>query len=288
MKPALFLTSAALAAALAWPSAAQAVGNTLDVQVIDRDSGDTLAVYPWRGQHYVAGRPGTRYAIRVTNRTGERVLAVMSVDGVNILSGQTADWRQGGFVLAPWQSYDIAGWRKSDQEVAAFEFTALPDSYAARTGRPDDVGVIGVAVFQERVWRPAPPPAVEPSSSIGEQRASRRADASRSAPGDNAPKGTAAEKATPGAVASAGVAQPAAPAPAERLGTGHGARESAPVTSTHFARRTPSPLEVVSIQYDRYENLARAGVIPAYGLADPAPRPFPKATRGYVPDPPAR
>ena len=35
-----------------------------------------LAVYPWRGQHYVAGRPGTRYAIRVTNRSGERVLAV--------------------------------------------------------------------------------------------------------------------------------------------------------------------------------------------------------------------
>lgn len=44
MKPALFLTSAALAAAIAWPSAAQAVGNTLDVQVVDRDSGDTLAV----------------------------------------------------------------------------------------------------------------------------------------------------------------------------------------------------------------------------------------------------
>lgn len=284
MKPAHFLFSAAVAAALAWPLAAQAIGNTIDVQVIDREGGDTLAVYPWRGQHYVAGRPGTRYAIRVTNRSGERVLAVMSVDGVNILSGQTADWQQSGYVLAPWQSYDIAGWRKSDQEVAAFEFTALPDSYAARTGRPDDVGVLGVAVFrEERPRRPTPPPAVEPPLSNREQSESRRSESSDSTRA-NAP----AAKSAPGALASAGVAQPAAPALAERLGTGHGARESSPVTSTRFVRSTTRPVELVSIQYDRYENLARAGVIPTYGLADPAPRPFPKSTRGYVPDPPAR
>ena len=44
---------------------------------------------------------------------------------------------------------EIDGWRKSMDEVAAFYFTALPDSYAARTGRPDNVGVIGVALFRE-------------------------------------------------------------------------------------------------------------------------------------------
>ena len=42
-------------------------------------------------------------------------------------------------------------------EVAAFYFTQLPDSYAARTDRPDNVGVIGVAVFRE--YQP-PRPAV--------------------------------------------------------------------------------------------------------------------------------
>jgi len=39
-------------------------------------------------------------------------------------------------VLDPRGSVDISGWRKSMSEVAAFVFTSLPDSYAARTDRP--------------------------------------------------------------------------------------------------------------------------------------------------------
>ena len=48
---------------------------------------------------------------------------------------------------------EITGWRKSLERTAAFYFTDLGDSYAARTGRPQNVGVIGVAVFQERPKR---------------------------------------------------------------------------------------------------------------------------------------
>ncbi|MGO4782125.1 hypothetical protein AB4084_42215, partial [Lysobacter sp. 2RAB21] len=67
----------------------------------------------------------------------------------------TASPSQAGYVLEAWQSTEINGWRKSMDDVAQFVFTDLPDSYAARTGRPDNVGVIGVAVFQERqVYRP--------------------------------------------------------------------------------------------------------------------------------------
>ena len=57
---------------------------------------------------------------------------------------------QDGYVLDPWGFTSIAGWRKSLDRVAAFYFTSLPDSYAARTGRPDNVGVIGLALFRER------------------------------------------------------------------------------------------------------------------------------------------
>src|SRR6185437_10990140 len=78
-----------------------------------------------------------------TNHTGGRVLVVMSVDGVNIITGQTAGYGQRGYVFGPYQSYDVTGWRKS---------------YAARTGRPGDVGVIGVAAFKERVVAPVPAP----------------------------------------------------------------------------------------------------------------------------------
>jgi len=107
----------------------------------------------------IAGRPGARYAVSVRNTGGRRVLGVMSVDGVNVVSGETASWEQTGYVFAPWQAFQINGWRKSDAEVAAFHFTASQASYAARTGRPDNVGIIGVAVFREK---PPMPPTAEP------------------------------------------------------------------------------------------------------------------------------
>lgn len=264
--------------------AALAIGNKIDVSIVDRETGETLQAYHYRGQRYIAGRPGSRYAIRITNRTGERVMAVMAVDGVNIISGQTASWSQSGYVLAPWQTYEINGWRKSDQEVAAFEFTALPDSYAAQTGRPNDVGVIGVAVFTERVrWQPPAPP-VMPAPEMSRQE-SRRSDAESSAMADKRSEPLASSAAG----AAGALAKPAAPAPAERLGTGHGARESSYVTNTEFERSTARPVEIVSLRYDRYENLARAGIIPQYGWTNPSPRPFPRSPdSGYVPDPPSR
>jgi len=274
--------TAGFLAAATWGCAAtaNAVGSQVDVAVIDRDTGGALDIYAHRGRSYVAGRPGSRYAIRVSNRSGERVLAVMAVDGVNIVTGQTADWSQGGYVLAPWQSYEITGWRKSDREVAAFEFTSLPDSYAARTGRPHDVGVIGVAVFNERIARPVPaaPPQVYRSDG-----AKSESDAGNTARDELAEKSGAEQRASADAAGRAMV-----PQPAERLGTGHGAREHSYASATAFVRRSASPREVVSIRYDRWENLVRAGVIAQFGLGEP--RAFPKSARndGFVPDPPAR
>src|SRR6266576_2467012 len=122
----------------------------VSVDIIDRTDGRVLPIYTHEGRRYVVGKPGNEYAIRVRNGGTGRVLAVMSVDGVNVITGDTASMQQSGYVLAPNESADIAGWRKSMARTAAFYFTALPDSYAARTGRPDNVGVIGVAVFRER------------------------------------------------------------------------------------------------------------------------------------------
>ena len=285
--PSLLLAAGALL--LAGP--AHAVGSIVDVEVVERDSGATLPVYPHQGSQYVAGRPGARYAIRVSNRSGSRVLAVMSVDGVNIVSGQTAAWNQGGYVLGPWQTHEITGWRKSPQEVAAFEFTALPDSYAARTGRPDDVGVIGVAVFTER------PVYVPPAErNWNEQRGrfdgglgANSAKAEKAAPA--APAATAAPPVTPSPSqdAAGASARRSAQEAESKLGTGHGAREASYSSTTTFVRSSSRPVELVSIRYDRYENLARAGIIDAEWPAWPAPpRPFPRSgARGFVPDPPA-
>ena len=132
---------------------ALAIGGVAQVTIVDRDTGAVLTPHYYRGEYWVAGRPGANYAVEIHNRLGERVLAVTSVDGVNVVSGETANWNQTGYVLNPEETYQITGWRKSDTEVAAFTFTDSPNSYAELTGRPANVGVIGVAIFRER---PAP------------------------------------------------------------------------------------------------------------------------------------
>ena len=259
-----------------------AVGRSVNVDVIDRDTGQLLEVYNHRGRQYVAGQPGTRYAIRISNRSAGRVLAVTAVDGVNIVSGQTAAWGQTGYVFEPGQSYDLTGWRKSDQQVAAFAFTSLPDSYAARTGRPLDVGVIGVAVFRER---PQPVIVAPPWSGFDSRERDSSSAAGRSS-GTAAPPRSAQAPAAAAELQSEKSASDRAE-PRGRLGTAHGEREYSQVSHTSFERASATPDEIVSIQYDRYENLVAAGIIAPRRWQQPRPMPFPGSREpAYVPDPP--
>jgi hypothetical protein len=234
------------------------------VEIVDRAEGRVLPIYWHEGRRYVIGKPGNEYAVRVRNADGGRVLAVMSVDGVNVITGATASPQQSGYVLAPGESTDISGWRKSMSRTAAFYFTALPDSYAARTGRPDNVGVIGVAVYRERVVPIA-------REEMRPQNAARGESAPAAAP--SPPSGASA--------AADAVAQ----APAERLGTGHGRNEASYASYTHFERASNTPSETITIYYDSYENLLAQGVpVASPPLARARPDPFPDAGR-FVPDP---
>ena len=263
------LTSLLLATAL--PATA---GQIVDVSITDLDSGTTLPAYPHAGRDYVAGSPGHRYAVSLVNRTGGRVLAVLSVGGVNAVSGETAATAQTGYVLAPWQSADITGWRKSDAEAAAFYFTALPDSYAARTDRPHNVGVIGAAVFRERV----PPPRPLPFEPVPHARG-RDEGAARQ---DNAGAASPSAQPAPAQERDAASSSRASPqASSEKLGTGHGEREYAPVSRTSFERASAQPAEIVQVRYDSHANLAAAAIIPTPSRPRWAPDPFP----GFVPDP---
>ena len=288
------LASAALATLLgvAAVPAACADSRLVQVDVVDRDLAQTLHVWRDHGRPVVAGRPGDRYALRLVNNSGERVLAVVAIDGVNVISGETAAVSQRGYVLEPWQRTEVNGWRKSDSEVAAFEFTSLADSYAARTGRPQDVGVIGVAVFREAPplevsdarpmprlegsakAAPAPVPPALPALPFNAQplSESRRAEAADAA----APPDT-----------SAAAARSQAPMARDRLGTGHGARETDVARVVTFQRASAQPDQRLEIRYDSYENLAAAGIVPPPRVASTAPHAFP-ADRDYVPDPPLR
>ncbi|MCC7463990.1 MAG: hypothetical protein IT480_16200 [Gammaproteobacteria bacterium] len=255
MKRVVPLLLAVMAAASAAP--VLGLGRLAEVSIIDRDTGEVLRTHPHRGEYWVAGRPGARYAIAIRNRSGERLLAVTSVDGINAVTGETAGWHQAGYVFDPGQSYWIAGWRKSEAQIAAFEFTAAPDSYAARTGRVNHVGIIGVALFRERRPEPAPPAVALAPDAGAQERAATDVAGGASAP---------------------------------RLGTGHGAREYDLVERTEFARRQGRPDEILRIRYDSPARLVSLGVIrPPRPRAVLTPDAFPDTPpASYVPDPPPR
>jgi hypothetical protein len=258
---------ALIAAALLFGTAGQgwAVGGVADVMIVDRAENRTLPVYYHQGRYYVVGKPGNEYQITVRNTQPGEVMAVISVDGINAVSGETANWSQTGYVLSPHTSFAIKGWRKSLQRVAAFYFTELENSYAARTGRPDHVGVIGVAVFRKK-----PEPAV---GMLLDYRQRREAPASAPPSGESE---NAGKESARGATADA-AAPPASMVtqPAEKsLGTGHGQSVASSVRYTDFERALQTPDEVITIYYDSYRNLVAQGVLrDAPRIARPSPFP---------------
>jgi hypothetical protein len=273
--PARHRVLAVLAAGLCLPAlggcatAVPAHPALVDLTVIDRASGQTLPLYRHQGRSYVAGRPAARYALRLSNQSAGRVLVVLSVDGVNVVSGQTASWDQAGYVLEPGQGYDITGWRKNEATVAAFEFAALQDSYAARTGRPGHVGVIGMAVFLEKA---APPVARQvPETAAAAKSDQGAADRASGAEATGAARERRASSAAPRA---------------EKLGTAHGQREWSHARRTTFERLTSTPQAVIEIAYDSHQNLVAAGVIGTRGHIQA--RAFPLSDASFVPDPPVR
>jgi hypothetical protein len=188
------------------------------------------------------------------------VLAVVSVDGVNVVTGETAAPDQSGYVIEPYGHVTIEGWRKDLEHTAAFYFSDPGDAYAARTGRPDDLGVIGVALFRERetLWVQSPEAVAAPPGAARQESA---ADAKASRP---------ATESTAGAMPS--------------LGTGHGRREWSPAQQVAFERASSRPDQRVVIRYERREILVARGVLPRPARPWRDPNPFP-GTLGFVPDP---
>lgn len=229
----------------------------LDVQIIDQDQGNTLPRLPYRGRDYIEGQPGHRFSVALQNRTGERVLAVLSVDGVNAISGQTAGTSQAGYVIEPWQRVEIRGWRTNYSEVNEFFFTTFANSYATRTGRPQNLGVIGVAAFRERRHEPLVYDAPAPMLERTEKKSNARATGGLSQKDESTS------------------------AMSQQIGTGYGERRYDPVTQTYFERESSHPNQVVSLFYDSYAGLVARGVIPAQSYR-PQPDPFPA---GFVPEP---
>jgi hypothetical protein len=221
------------------------------------DGGRLLPTFEHRGRTFVLGVPGQRYRLRIRNASERRVEVVASVDGRDVVDGRPASWEKRGYLVEPFGETTIEGYRLSDEAVAAFRFGSVGRSYAARMGDARDVGVIGVAVFPERIpawrlepWPYAPPwPGREEEAGGGEPRfedpdASPRESASAAEPGPaRAPEARRSlDRSRPG------------------LGTEFAERHDSRVEEVPFERASGHPGAVLTLRYDDRQGLLAAGV----------------------------
>jgi hypothetical protein len=103
------------------------------------------------GQNFMEGRGGSEFEIEVRNVTNKRLMAVVSVDGLSVISGKIAGSESPGYVLNPFQTIVIPGWKLDSNKAAKFEFGARANSYVqAVEGEATNCGVIGVMVWGEK------------------------------------------------------------------------------------------------------------------------------------------
>jgi hypothetical protein len=284
------------------------------VVTVEDQGGRELRTFHHGGRTYVMGAYGDRYNVRIQNRTHRRVEAVLSVDGRDAVSGQKGDYKAGrGYIIAPHDSVVVEGFRTSLHGVAAFRFTDPGDSYSARMGTPENVGVIGVAIFPERqrrhVVRPryqyTPPRRTPRGSGLG-GRGDRYSSAkpkghshdelldhsysNRSS--GSAPAAEAQAAPAPRASAKSRMRRESAPADdyaegsVQNLGTEYGEHVHSDVREVAFHRASPShPSQLISLYYDDREGLLARGiqVDPPRRYVRTHPQPFPGR---FAPPPP--
>lgn len=279
----------------------------MNVEILS-SAGAVLRALPHAGQTFVEVPTGYvgEYQVRLTNPWPARRLAVLSVDGINVVDGSDAGYDGPGYVLEPFASVTVKGFLRSNAECARFQFADTTASYAAGTGRgTKNVGVIGVAVFDERVQpvRFTPPYVVQrivnpvpwstnPQSWWGNSTLSSttggQAEPTFSVNCSTAdvPMASLSHPYPPSARSSARLAKPtrstksAAPAQAQPLGTAYGRAEAFHTQATAFTRATASPAGVVTLRYAATETL-RAWGVPVDAVAPPAPSAFP-ASPGFA------
>jgi hypothetical protein len=199
-------------------------------------------------RYYLEARRGSRYSVALANRSGERVGVVLTVDGLNTISGERDAGRGRMYVLDPWQRTCVRGWRTSLRDVRQFTFVDEQVSYAARSGKANEkMGWIEITVYRERRpfvrWAP------------------RR---KRPVPIESEAAGTR-DKAAPESARDAAEAAARAPLAAAQAraypGTGWGPRAHDPVVLVRFDPET-EPSERVTLRYEYRPALVALGVLP--------------------------
>jgi len=131
---------------------------SLDVLV----NGNPTTEYSKDGTRYIEGRKGSEYTLRIKNHTGDKILFVPTIDGLSVINSDPGHYDSPGYILGPYETYEITGWRTDLQHTRKFEFVRHSKSYAKKLGEStDNLGVIGLMAFKEAVstcWTYTPRP----------------------------------------------------------------------------------------------------------------------------------
>ena len=268
-----------LAASAAQAGVWQASGSLVDLSV--EVEGAAAPLYPARdgsGRYYLEARAGCAYALRVTNRSPERVGVVLAVDGLNAISGERelgpSDPARRGrmYVIDPWNEVHVRGWRTSLEDVHRFTFVDERGSYAARTGRANGkMGWIQAWVYRERFgprvsppwpgpWdRPTYPPAQSEDKPRREGGVPGTSDKAEGAPSTApAPPDAAA---APERRSSDGALRKSPDGGGAYPGTGWGSQAWDPATVVRFDAQ-PRPADTVTLRYEYAPALRALGLLP--------------------------
>jgi hypothetical protein len=240
---ALCLVTTAAGSALARTPEAPAQWGPYTVELVD-EQGAVLPTYPFEGRTYALGALGQRYLVRVRNQSWRRAEVVVSVDGRDVVDGRAAGLERRGYVVEPRGEVTIDGYRLDQSSVAAFRFSSVPRSYAARRGDARDVGVIGVAVFGERPPHP------------NRARAGRTYDDAPELRSEAFPAPQADNFRADGPSSGARSSAPQRPG----LGTVFGEEHGSPVVDVPFERESARPQAVLTLRYDDREALIAMGI----------------------------
>lgn len=259
--------------------------NSFEISVLV--NGKPLREYFHNGHFYVEGRGNSDFELLLRNNSYRRVEAVVSVDGLDVLDGKTANSKKTGYLVNAYSTVKISGWRLNTDEVAKFVFAAQEESYAASKNKPRNIGVIGVAFFNEKIhYQPwfsntnfqftpcadstgyFPKGLRNHSVSVGDTKCSGRG----SSVGGGSTVNVSNSVGTQG------------------LGTGFGQKTESRVYNVSFERASEKPDEILKLYYNDRKGLEEIGIKVAQPLSEDTARretaqPFEDVSDGCEPPP---
>ena len=117
-------------------------------EVLVNICGKSAQEYSHNGECFICAEGNTDYSIDIRSHIGRKSKVVLSVDGLDVMTGLPANTDAGGYIIPEYGHIEIPGWRLDNERVAKFRFGYNP--YAEYQKTPNNIGVIGAAFFLEK------------------------------------------------------------------------------------------------------------------------------------------